>query len=79
MKKLCAVPTNDWNADPLHSIRVPQGNRISLLLLNKKTATLKRMPLFNFPCTWNQEGVEKFNPIQHRYLKNLKAQFIRNL
>ncbi len=42
-------------------------------------ATLKRMPLFNFPCTWNQEGVEKFNPIQHRYLKNLKAQFIRNL
>jgi hypothetical protein len=41
-------------------------------------ATLKRMPLFNFPYTWNQ-GVEKFNPIQHRYLKNLKAQFIHNL
>jgi hypothetical protein len=32
-------------------------------------ATLKRMPLYNFPYTWNQEGIEKFNPIQHRYLK----------
>jgi hypothetical protein len=50
-------------------------------------ATLKRMPLhvqgklnmFNFPCTWNQEGIEKFNPIQHRYLKNVKAQSLRNL
>ncbi len=42
-------------------------------------ATLKRMPLFNFPCTWNQEGIEKFNPIQHRYLKHLKSQLIRNL
>ena len=42
-------------------------------------ATLKRMPLFDFPNTWNQEGIEKFNPIQHRYLKSLKAQFIRNL
>jgi hypothetical protein len=41
-------------------------------------ATLKRMPLFNFPSTWNLEGVEKFNPIQHLYLKKLKARLIRN-
>jgi hypothetical protein len=42
-------------------------------------ATLKRMPLYNFPYTWNQEGIEKFNPIQHRYLKHVKAQSLRNL
>jgi hypothetical protein len=42
-------------------------------------ATLKRMPLYNFPYTWNQEGMEKFNPIQHRYLKHVKAQSLRNL
>ena len=35
-------------------------------------ATLKRMPLFNFPVVWNAEGLDKFNPIPHRYVKNLK-------
>jgi hypothetical protein len=35
-------------------------------------ATLKRMPLFNFPVVWNAEGIDKFNPIPHRYVKNLK-------
>jgi hypothetical protein len=33
---------------------------------------LKRMPLFNFPAVWNAEGLDKFNPVHHRYLKNLK-------
>jgi hypothetical protein len=37
-----------------------------------KFATLKRMPLFNFPAVWNAEGPDKFNPIPHRYVKNLK-------
>jgi hypothetical protein len=36
-------------------------------------ATLKRMPLFNFPSLWNQEDNVKQNPIQHQYLKNLKS------
>jgi len=35
-------------------------------------ATLKRMPLFNFPAIWNAEGPDKLNPIQHRYLSQLK-------
>jgi hypothetical protein len=35
-------------------------------------ATLKRMPLFNFPSIWNAEGPDKLNPIQHRYLSRLK-------
>jgi hypothetical protein len=39
-------------------------------------ATLKRMPLFNFPNIWNLEGDDKFNPVQHRYLKNLKSNLL---
>jgi hypothetical protein len=42
-------------------------------------ATLTRMPPFNFPRIWNLEGVDKFDPVQHRYLKNLKANFLLNL
>ncbi len=42
-------------------------------------ATIKRLPLFNFPTIWNQEGIEKFNPVLHRYLKNLKLQCLSNL
>jgi hypothetical protein len=36
-------------------------------------ATLKSLPLFNFPALWNQEDHVKQNPIQQRYLKNLKS------
>ncbi len=42
-------------------------------------ATLKRMPLFNFPNIWNLEGDDKFNPVQHRYLKNLKSNLLMRL
>jgi hypothetical protein len=42
-------------------------------------ATLKRMPLFNFPTIWNQEDNVKLNPIQHQYLKNLKSRCLNNV
>jgi hypothetical protein len=47
-------------------------NADQLYILPHKYATLKRMPLFNFPAIWNAEGPDKLNPVQHRYLKNLK-------
>ncbi len=47
-------------------------NADQLYVQPHRFATLKRMPLFNFPAIWNAEGPEKFNPITHRYLKNLK-------
>ncbi len=37
-----------------------------------KFATLKRLPLFNFPSVWNLAGDEKNNPSQRLYLKRLK-------
>jgi hypothetical protein len=42
-------------------------------------ATLKRMPLFNFPAIWNNAGPDKYNPIQHRYLKSLKSQLLLHI
>ncbi len=38
-----------WNADLLF---ISQHN----------FATIKRMPMFNFPCIWNEEGAEKKQP-----------------
>jgi hypothetical protein len=42
-------------------------------------ASLKRMPLFNFPRLWNLEGNEKHNPVQHRFLKFVKNNCLVNL
>jgi hypothetical protein len=42
-------------------------------------ASLKRMPLFNFPRLWNLEGNEKHNPVQHRFLKVVKNNCLVNL
>ncbi len=39
-----------------------------LYIVPHNYATLKRLPLYNFPNLWNHEPDEK----QHRYLKNLK-------
>jgi hypothetical protein len=41
-------------------------------------ASLKRMPLFNFPRVLNIEGNAKLNPIQHRYLKHVKHNCLMN-
>jgi hypothetical protein len=55
--------------NPDHVLR----NADQLYVLSHHFATLKRMTLFNFPTLWNQEDNVKQNPIQHRYLKNLKS------
>jgi hypothetical protein len=54
------------NADLLY---IPQHNY----------ASLKRMPLFNFPRVWNTEDDTKLIPIQHRYLKLVKNNCLLNL
>ncbi len=46
-------------------------NADQLYTLPHNYATLKRILLFNFPAIWNAEGLDKLNPIPHRYLKNL--------
>jgi hypothetical protein len=53
------------NADHLY---IPQHNY----------ASLKRMPLFNFPRVWNSEDNAKLNPIQHHYLKYVKQNCLLN-
>jgi hypothetical protein len=47
-------------------------NANQLHIVSHNYETLKRLPLFNFPNIWNHEPDEKLNPVQHRYLKNLK-------
>ena len=54
-------------------------NANQLYIVPHNYATLKRLPLFNFPNIWNHEPDEKLNPIQHRYLKNLKKMCLVNL
>jgi hypothetical protein len=42
-------------------------------------ATLKRMPLFNFPAIWNATGPEKNDPRKHRFIKQMKMTLLSNL
>jgi hypothetical protein len=48
-------------------------NADDLYIPPHKLATLKRLPYFNFPRIWNSENQSKLNPVQHLYLKHLKA------
>ncbi len=54
-------------------------NANQLYIVPHNYATLRRLPLFNFPNIWNNEPDEKHNPVQHRYLKNLKKMCLVNL
>jgi len=47
-------------------------NADQLFIPHHNYATLKRMPLFNFPVVWNAAGPEKLDPRHHIYLKNVK-------
>jgi hypothetical protein len=54
-------------------------NADQLYIPPHRFATLKRLPLFNFPAMWNAAGNEKNNPRQHVYLKLLKSRLLSNL
>ncbi len=42
-------------------------------------ATLKRMPLFNFPLIWNAVGAERNNPRQHLFIKHQRNALLLDL
>ncbi len=42
-------------------------------------ATLKRMPLFNFPLVWNAVGVERNNPRQHLFINHQRNALLLDL
>ena len=54
-------------------------NADHLYIPHHNYASLKRMPLFNFPRIWNTEDDSKLIPIQHRYLKIVKNNCLQNL
>lgn len=54
-------------------------NADELFVPHHKLATLKRMPLFNFPRLWNQENNSKNNPVLHQYLKCVKTALFATL
>jgi hypothetical protein len=54
-------------------------NAEDLFVPPHKLATLKRMPLFNFPRLWNQENNSKNNPVLHQYLKSVKRALFSTL
>jgi hypothetical protein len=42
-------------------------------------ATLKSMPLFNFPQVWNAVGIEKNNSRQNLFIKHQRNALLLNL
>ncbi len=70
---------NTWSTNRIRFPERELRNANNLFIPAHNFATLKRMPLFNFPAVWNSAGPDKFNPIQHRYLKSLKCQLLLNI
>jgi len=54
-------------------------NTDNLFIPPHKFATLKRMPLFNFPSVWNSAGNEKHNPRQNQFINHVKKSLLLNL
>jgi hypothetical protein len=54
-------------------------NADQLYIPAHRFATLKRLPMFNFPSVWNLAGNEKNNPRKHQYVKHLKTRLLGNL
>ena len=67
--------TTNRARNPLLNLR----NADDLFVPHHKLATLKRMPHFNFPRIWNQENIEKFNPILHQFLNSVKTALFLSL
>jgi hypothetical protein len=66
----------------LNRVRYPERelrNADHLYVPAHNYATLKRLPRFNFPTIWNSAGNEKFNPIQHQFLKAVKSSLLQNI
>jgi hypothetical protein len=61
--------------NPEHVLR----NAGHLYIPHHNYASLKRMPLFNFPRIWNTEDDSKLILIQHRYLRIVKNNCLQNL
>jgi hypothetical protein len=70
---------NTWSTNRNRFPERELRNANNLFIPAHNFATLKRMPIFNFPAVWNSAGPDKFNPIQHRYLKSLKCQLLNNI
>ena len=63
-------------------IRLPDRelrNADQLYIPPHSFATLKRLPLFNFPSVWNQADISKKNPNQIAYIKDLKKSLLLNV
>ena len=54
-------------------------NASDLYIPSHNFATLKRLPLFNFPSIWNTIGMEKNNPRQHLFIKQQRNMLLLNL
>ncbi len=65
-----------WTTNREHYPNKILRNADQLYIPAHNYATLKRMPMYNFPAIWNSDGNDKFNPIQHQYLKIVKNRLL---
>ena len=54
-------------------------NMDDLVVPPHRIELVKKLPLVSFPTAWNSEGIEKFNHVQHIYLKILKKSLLASL
>ena len=71
--------TNCWIKNSERFPNRQLRNADDLYITTHHFESIKRLPLFSFPFTWNQAENEKFNPNEKTYLKHLKFNLLQNL
>jgi hypothetical protein len=67
-----------WILNGVHYPERELRNTDHLYVPTYNYATLKRLPRFNFPNILNSAGNEKFNLMQHQFLKAVKTSLSQN-
>jgi len=68
-----------WSTNRVRNPDLVLRNADNLYIPAHMYATLKRLPLFSFPKTWNDDSNLKYNPSLNVYLKSVKSALLNSI
>jgi hypothetical protein len=68
-----------WTTNRVRNPNIVLRNANYLYIPAHMYATLKRLPLFSFPKTWNDDSNLKYNPSLNVYLKSVKSALLNSI
>jgi hypothetical protein len=78
-KRLPLSFANMWETNRSRMPERNLRNADNFFIVPHHFENLKRMPLFSFPSSWNDEDANKLNPNLKQYLKTLKNKLLQSI